>query len=294
MKILKRIWLVLCRVLGGFWDGDGFILSGHMAYLALLSLFPFLILLVSLAATFGDTAQGVALVEEFIATLPGNVADALGGPVREVISSQGGGGLLTFGILVALWTAASFIEVIRVCIHKAYSHTAGRPVWQYRLQSIFIVITCAVLLLLSVFGQFIAAGAIRILSEAAEFLPFAARAQDVAGLIKTALIPVLLFLVLYGLYFSLTPRSHVAGPYWPGALLTIMLWGLTSSMLPKALSYAGNYDVTYGSLAGVMITLLFFYLIGAGFVLGAQLNAALYGTRIDLLKVLTDNDDDPF
>ena len=81
---------------------------------------------------------------------------------------------------------------------------------------------------------------------------------------------------LYALFLSLTPEEYMgrAFPKWPGALLTA-LWWYGTLLLPWALSHLSTYDLTYGSLAGVMITLIFFFLVGLGVVIGAELNAAL-------------------
>jgi membrane protein len=91
---------------------------------------------------------------------------------------------------------------------------------------------------------------------------------------------VALFGALYILFYSLTPSRYRKSkcPKWPGALFTAVWWLLVTALLPKILGTLGNYDLTYGSLAGVMIALIFFFLVGLGLVVGAELNAALAET----------------
>ena len=86
-----------------------------------------------------------------------------------------------------------------------------------------------------------------------------------------------LFATLYFLFRLLTPRQYRPRQYpkWPGAVFISGWWLMITGLLPVFLKYAANYQLTYGSLAGVIITLIFFYLVGLGMVIGAEINAAL-------------------
>jgi membrane protein len=100
-------------------------------------------------------------------------------------------------------------------------------------------------------------------------------------LTTSRLIPAaMLYLSIYVLFLSLTPgayRNRIY-PKWPGALLVTVWWVAVTASLPSALRHLFTYDLTYGSLAGVMIALFFFWLVGLGMVMGAELNAALAET----------------
>jgi membrane protein len=271
----RHLWLRTRQILGhvhsGFWADDGFMLSGHLAYLALLGIFPFFIFVAAVAGWFGNTEAGVQLVSSFLTALPGEVANALRAPITQVIGHQRRG-ILAFGLIVAVWTAGSVIETIRVVIHKAYDHSAGRPFWQYRIQSFIIVIASTIMLLAGMGAQFALSGAKRFFND---HLPAATATLDTIALLRQYITPLILFLALYGLYAALTPRAARFARHWPGAVLTVMVWMTTATLLPRVIGLFGGYDLTYGSLAGVMVTLLFFYVVGAGLVVGAHLNAAL-------------------
>jgi len=90
----------------------------------------------------------------------------------------------------------------------------------------------------------------------------------------------------YSYFFVLTPaRYRKRGCHkWPGALLITLWWLATVELLPLALSFVGGYNLTYGSLAGVMISLIFFFIVGLGVVIGAELNAALAESGATALK----------
>ncbi len=101
------------------------------------------------------------------------------------------------------------------------------------------------------------------------------------------LVPLLVLIAaLYGLFYTLTPAKYrnAPCPKWPGAVFTALWWFAATTLLPLVLSWLGGYDRTYGSLAGVIIALFFFWLVGFGLVIGAHLNAALAETPEPTVK----------
>jgi membrane protein len=250
-----RAWEVMKRVAVGVYN-DGFIHAGNLAYLALLSIFPFVIVAAAVARLFGQTEEGMNAVNALLTTMPKDVAEVLQHPIRDVIEARSGG-LLWLGALVGLWTTGSFIETIRDIIRRAYGVTYSRPFWEYRLGSAGMIIVAVIMAMLAFASSII-------LSSVQQF-------------IAPALI---LFGALYLLFYTLTPKRYrvSACPKWPGAAFVAGWWVLTTALLPVALSSLGGYDLTYGSLAGVIIALFFFFIIGLGLVIGAELNAALAET----------------
>ena len=97
---------------------------------------------------------------------------------------------------------------------------------------------------------------------------------------------VTLFAAIYVIFAGLTPAKYRSSdfPKWPGAAFVSLWWLGLTALLPMFLSSVSNYDLAYGSLAGVMLALIFFYLIGLGLVTGAQLNAALANTHENGLR----------
>lgn len=258
---------------------DGFIHAGNLAYLAILTLFPFVIVAAAGARLFGQSEGGVETVVALLQTMPANVQDVLRKPISDVLQARSGG-LLWLGALVGLWTTGSFIETIRDIIRRAYGVTASRPFWEYRLTSMGIIVLSVVLALTALsLNVFIAS----IQEFVARFIPGA----NMIFFNLFRLAPaVVLFGALYMLFYSLTPARYRGSGCrkWPGALLVTIWWLTTTALLPVVLSSLGGYDLTYGSLAGVIIVLLFFYVIGIGVTVGAALNAALAETPEESLE----------
>jgi membrane protein len=272
----SRTWEVVKRVAIGVYS-DGFIHAGNLAYLALLSIFPFVIVAAAIARLFGQTDEGMDAVNALLQTMPPNVAEVLRTPIEDVLHARSGG-LLWLGALVGLWTTGSFIETIRDIIRRAYGVSYSRPFWEYRLGSAGMIIAAVVLAMLAFSVSILLSGVQQFLVER---IPGADDLVSLVTLLRAA--PALvLFGSLYLLFYALTPKRYrLSGcRKWPGAAFVAGWWVLTTSLLPVALSSVASYDLTYGSLAGVIIALFFFFIIGLGLVIGAELNAALAETPI--------------
>ena len=269
-----RAIAIFNRVMAHTW-ADGFIHAGNLAYLSLLTLFPFFIIVAAIAGTFGRSGEALVAINSFLATLPRDVAELIAKPISDVLTARSGN-LLTFGIIVGLWSVGSFIETMRDILRRAYDmRGGGRPIWQYRLGSFALIIGSVLLMLIAFAAQVILTGVEQFVER---LIPWADDALSVIAWGRVAPIAAL-FVALYILFASLTPLKYVRGcPKWPGAVLTTAVWILTTMLLPVILGSLAPYDLTYGSLAGVMIALIFFWIVGLGFVLGAELNAALAQT----------------
>ena len=270
----SRFYEVVKRVAIGVYS-DGFIHAGNLAYLALLSIFPFVIVAAAIARLFGQTEEGMNAVNALLETMPKDVAAVLERPIRDVIEARSGG-LLWLGAIIGLWSTGSFIETIRDIIRRAYGVAYSRPFWEYRLGSAAMIISAVVVAMMA-FALTV------FLSSLQEFAVHAIPGADdlVSLLTLLQVAPALvMFGSLYMLFYVLTPKRYRISqcPKWPGAAFVAGWWVATTALLPRALSSLGGYDLTYGSLAGVIIALIFFFMIGLGLVIGAELNAALAET----------------
>jgi len=264
-------WEIVKRIAIGVYN-DGFIHAGNLAYLALLALFPFFITSAAIAKLLGQSEDGQKTVATILSKLPPDVANVLIGPTNEVLTARTGP-LLWFGAIVGLWTAASFIETIRDILRRAYGIKYCAPFWTYRLGSIGLIIA-AVLLLMAAFGATVVVSSIHYF--VIDKIPASAGLATDLGFYRIAP-AIALFITFYFTFLVLTPSRYRGKDCrkWPGALLITAWWIATVEILPGALTLLGGYDLTYGSLAGVMIALIFFFVIGLGVVTGAELNAAL-------------------
>jgi membrane protein len=260
---------------------DGFIHAGNLAYLTLLTLFPFFIVIAAITQLIGKTEENMAAVAALVVALPPSVAALVEATAREVLTARTGP-FLWFGALVGLWTVSSFIETIREILRRAYGTEYTRPFWQNRLIGVAIVFVSVALLMTAFSVQILLTTGEELLVR---FVPAADRAADWIN--STRFIPVLAtFIATFLMLWALTPTQYRAWAYpkWPGAAFATAWWYGALTLLPRAIEAIGGYALTYGGLAGVMIALLFFWLVGYGLVIGAHLNAALADAGETTLK----------
>jgi membrane protein len=276
----KRPWEIVKRIAVGVYS-DGFIHAGNLAYLSLIALFPFFIVIAALAHFLGRGLDTTMAIESFLQTMPNSVRQLMRAPIADVLT-QRTGSLLWLGGLVGLWTTGSFIETIRDILRRAYGVRFSKPFWHYRMTSAALII-CAVVLTLAAFSVQLALTGVQALVE--RLLPWSDELIGWIGWSRVAPL-VTLFVALYLLFYSLTPSKYrlARSPKWPGAAFTAFWWVAMTAALPFALAALGGYDRTYGSLAGVIIALFFFWLVGFGLVIGAHLNAALAETQEDRVR----------
>lgn len=270
-----RIYTVVRRAALGVYN-EGFIHAGNIAYLALLTLFPFFIVMAALAQLFGRTPDVQIALRSFLRTLPPTVRELIAQPINDVLAANHQGALLWLGAIVGLWTVGSFVETIRDILHRAYGTKPSKGFWHYRIGSILIILVSVILAMAAFSAQVVLTGAEQFVTR---LLPLGEEVQSLFNLSRIA--PLLMLIVaLYGMFATLTPLKYRMAPCpkWPGALFTACWWMAVTMLMPVVVAAFGGYGRTYGSLAGVIIALIFFWLVGLGLVFGAHLNAALAET----------------
>ncbi len=267
---------------------DGFIHAGNLAYMAIIAIFPFFILGAAIFSLLGEEGERAASVNAVLSALPPIVGSVIEPVARSVVEGKSGW-VLWLGGLVGLWTVSSLIETIRDILRRAYGTQATHAFWKYRLWSAGVIFGAVVLLMVSLIAQVLIGTAQEVIDA---YVP---RLSDGIDQLRVSrVIPAFgLFGSLYLLFYTLTPKSYRSSRYpkWPGALATTLWWIAVTVSLPPAIRSFLRYDATYGSLAGIMIALFFFYLVGLGMVVGAELNAALAETPEEAESRLGQADD---
>lgn len=271
LGITERAIEVVKRVVVGAFN-EGFTHAGNLAYLTLVTLFPFFIVATAVARLVGRTGDGLQAVAAFLHTVPPEVANLLRPAILEVLEARSGS-LLWLGAIVGLWTTSGFIETVRAILRQAYGVSSSTSFLKLKLTAIGMVIASVILVMVAFSFQVVLVGAEQFIWRV---LPFASDAQRIISVTKVAP-AIALFGAMYILFYTLTPKRYRMAncPKWPGPAFVTLWWMACTFMLPVVISSFGGYGLTYGSLAGVMVALIFFFLIGFGVVIGAELNAAL-------------------
>lgn len=258
-----------------FEKDDGTALAGYIAFSALLGLFPFLILAVNISAALIGPENGQQAVDVLFEVLPPHVAQTLEPVVRDVLEGSSGG-VLTASALAALWFSSNAVEALRVAFDRAYGADAGRHWLIGRLISIVCVLVGIVVALLVSVSIVLAP---LLLGLAERFLDQPVPVPVYYLRYVVGLAVVIGYLIV--LHRILPRHGATRRPLWPGVLVSTLIWVLAATAFSIYLGFTPTYVSTYGALAGVVITLMFFYITGIAFIYGATFNAVLHGRRVE-------------
>ncbi|MDB5396535.1 MAG: YihY/virulence factor BrkB family protein [Rhodospirillales bacterium] len=270
MKLPTPLALVW-KSLDGLANRNGIEIAGYIAFTVMLSLFPFMIFLVSVAGFFGNTRTG----EDFLNTVslfaPPDVMKTLQPAILEVIQNRSGS-LLTIGLALSLYSASSAVSALRLALDLAYGVEETRSFWWRKVQDFLIVMVGSVILILTSVAIILGPWVWGIVARFTFLNP---KDQSLWHLARYAFAMISLALGIIGLHRVLPNCKMCIRQILPGALTTTIIWIIAASALPLYFGRFANYTATYGSLGGVIVTLMFFYVSAIIFIFGGEFNAAL-------------------
>ncbi len=269
----RTLWRTLKRTVSEFREDDLTDWAAALTYYGILALFPALLLLVSLLGLFGDPERTTEVVTEIVGELgPQSAVDAFTGPIESITANRGAAGVLFFvGLAGALLSASGYVGAFMRASNAIYEIEEGRPFW--KLRPLQIAVTIVMVLLL-------AAVAIALVLTG----PLAEAVGGVIGLGDTALTvwsiakwPVLLVIVMamFAALYYIAPNVRQPGFRWvsPGGVVAVLAWIAASAGFALYVANFGSYQKTYGTLAGVMIFLVWLWISNLALLFGAELDA---------------------
>lgn len=263
---VSTLWLALLHML----DDGGTLLAGHIAFATLFALFPFLIFLTTLAGEFGQSGAAQAFIDLGLGAMPEEVRAVIEPAVRDVLAG-GRQGLMTLSILLSLWAVSSAFEATRYALNLAYDVKRARAIWWQRLQSLLMVLTFAFFIIIAMLIV-VAAPFAWTVAEFFELEP--TKWQTTYSLVRFGLSVILMLCFVVPLYRWLPNRQLSMAEVVPGALIAVVIWLVLGSLYSWYLQNLGRFTVTYGSLGGIIATLVFFYITALILIYGAEVNAA--------------------
>jgi membrane protein len=279
INILRLSWRVALDAYYRFLADDGWAIASHIALSALMALFPFVILVTSLAASLlGSKALADEVARLLLETWPAEVATPIAAEVHNVLTGARGD-ILTVGAALSVYFASSGIESLRIGLNRAYDLTEGRNWLLLRLESIAYVLIGAVALLalafLIVLGPLIFATAVKYSNGLAPLeWNFTVARYTVASIV--------LVVALVIAHKWLPTGRRRFGQILPGIIVTLILWLASGVVFGRYLAeFAYTYVSYYAGLASAMTALVFLYLTATIFIYGGELNAAICRQRDD-------------
>ena len=248
--------------------------ASSLAYSWIFALFPFMIFLLSLAPYMPGSAKQDALKEVEPAirrTVSGDVADQLVRNVHEVMQNTQGG-LLSFGLLLALWGASGGMSMTMTALDKAYEVESERSFLKHRLVAMGITIAVIVMILIVLVLLPVGGAVVKHFKDQAILGDVAAFGVDLFRYVLAILLLLASVSLIYYFGPNIKQRWHTVTP---GAVLTVALWIAMGFGFGFYVSNFGSFNKTYGTLGAAIILLLFFYLSAGALLIGAELNSVL-------------------
>lgn len=273
---IRLLYKVVFDAIWHFSEDDGWAMASHVALSTLLALFPFLIFGTALGSFLGADQFADTAVHLIFDTWPESIAAPISREVVAVLTIPRGG-LLTISVLAAAYFASNGVEALRVSLNRAYRVAETRYWYTTRLASLgFVVVGVLILAVVSI-ALVAAPLAVR---KTDDWLPWLSRVYGWVGEWGLAGTIAMLFLGLLATHLLLPAGRRKIADVLPGVCLTLLLWSIGAYAFASYLATFANYVSTYAGLASIMIALVFLYIVGAIFIIGAEINAALIKYRV--------------
>ena len=277
MGYLRHCLRIVIDAAYAFGEDDGWALASHIALSTLLALFPFLIVVTALAGYFGSKEIADNLANILLETWPSQAAEPLAREIHNVLTTTRSG-VLTIGVVLAVYFASSGVDSLRIALNRAYNVTETRSIWLLKLESIGYVLI-AVLSLLAL--GFLIVLAPLAFATANKYMPWLEQAESRLVYWRYGIAVTLIVIALVVAHKWLPAGRRSFREIAPGLVVTLFLWLATGILFGRYLAeFANNYVTIYGGLASAMIALVFLYWSAAMFVYGGELNAAIIKSRL--------------
>lgn len=245
-------------------------LAAQLAYYFLLALVPALVFVVALTSFFPTQ-----VINDMLAALqrvaPGDVFSIIKGQMESLRGGENGG-VLTFGLLVALWSSSAAIVSITDALNRAYDIQEGRPWWKVRLTAIGLTIALALFILIAF--TLIMVGP-TLADSLASRVGLGAAFAATWKIVQWPIVFVLIVVALAVLNYYGPDAEQDWAWVTPGAVFATVVWLIASLGFKIYVANFADYNATYGSLGGVIVLMLWFYITGLAILVGAEMNAEI-------------------
>ena len=278
MRQIRYVFHVGLDAFYTFLADDGWAIASHVALSSLMALFPFLIVLTSVAGFFGSKELADQAAGLMLEIWPKQVADSLSGEIHDVLTTPRGDAL-TVGAVLAVYFASNGVESLRVALNRAYAVTEPRRWYWLRLESIGYTLVAAVTALAMAF--LIVLGPL-ILAAVRRYFPLMVETnENLLDLARYGIAILALIAALFILHAWLPAGRRGFLQILPGIVFTMVASLVSSIVFGQYLArFANNYVTMYAGLASVIIALVFLYFNAAIFAYGGELNAAIIKSQL--------------
>ena len=274
-ELKKRSWWYVARkTVREFSDDQCTDLAAALTYYSVLALFPAAIAILSLVGLVGQGPKTVTTMTDILRDLGAtSAADTLEPTLMQLSNTPNSGLALIIGLAAALWSASGYVGAFGRGMNRIYEIDEGRPIWKLRPTMLLVTLVTVILTALVALGLILTGPAARAVGDA---VGLGSTAVTVWNIAKWPVLLAVVVLIVALLYYA-TPNVKQPKFKWisVGAVLAILVWALASALFGIYVANFSSYNRTYGSLAGVIVFLLWLWITNLALLFGAELDAEL-------------------
>jgi membrane protein len=252
--------------------------AAALTYYAVLSLFPALLVMVSLVGLLANPDSVTRFLTDVVGALgPASAVDTFQGPIESITANRGAAGVMAIvGVAAALWSASGYVGAFTDASNTIYEVEEGRPFWKLKPLQLLVTFVCISLVAVTALALVVSGPLATAIGEALGLGDAAVTAWQFG---KWPIMLVLVLLVLQVLYFA-SPNAKVRRKWMsPGAAVALVVWIVASAAFALYVANFGSYDKTYGTLGGVVVFLLWLWITNIAVLFGAEYNAEIERTH---------------
>lgn len=261
---------VIKQTVKDFFDDDMTTYASALAYQAFFSIFPFIIFLITLLGFLHAPGFFDWIREQTSALLPQQGMNQVNQVIKQI--QQPRGGLMSFGVIVAIWSASAAVRATMNALNVAYDVPEGRPAWKLYPLSILYTIGIAAMLI-------VAAAVFAVGPEAMQWVAQKIGLERIFvivwAIVRWPIVVLLLILAAAVVYYVAPDVEQEFRFITPGAAFAVIIWILASLGFDFYVRSFSNYNATYGSIGTIIVLLLYFFLTSAVMLFGAEMNAVI-------------------
>ena len=246
--------------------------AAALTYFGIQSIFPGLLVLVSLLGVLGKSATQ-PLITNLGNAAPASVRKIIMTDVTHLQNSHAAAGILGIaGILLALWSASNYVAAFMRASNVIYDVPEGRPIWKTAPIRLGVTLVTMILLVASAVIVVVTGG---LAQKVGNVLGLGSTAVTVWDIAKWPVLLIIIGLILAILFWASPNARH--GFQWvsPGGFAAVVLWLVASALFAVYVANFGHYNKIYGSLGGIIIFLIWMWISNVAILLGAEFNAEL-------------------
>jgi membrane protein len=271
----KRSWVgVLKRSAAEFKDDNCTDWAAALTYYGVLAMFPALIAMCSLISLVGDPKKTTDALLKIVDSLgPSSAVDTFAKPIQQVASSQSAGFALVLGLALALWSASGYVGAFGRAANAIYEVEEGRPFYKLRPVQLLVTLVCVVLLALIALSLVVTGPVAQAVGDA---IGLGGSVVTIWDIVKWPVMAIVVSGIFSLLYYA-TPNVKQPKFHWftVGGFIALVVWIVASAAFAFYVANFSSYNKTYGSLAAIVVFLIWLWISNLAVLFGAEFNAEL-------------------